>query len=119
MQVVAKKPRIDIRIEGKGIKSFLEIVRKSIPDVKIIDDDEMQDIDDWDYFKEMKARLTPAKILKIRRENAGLTQAELAEKCGIASSNIALMEGGKRNIGIRSAKRLAEALSCEAGDFVV
>ena len=119
MQVVAKKPRIDIRIEGKGIKTFLDIIKKSIPDVKIIKDDEMQDVDEWDYYKEMKARLTPAKILRIRRENAGLTQAELAEKCGIASSNIALMEGGKRNIGIRSAKRLAEALSCEAGDFVV
>ena len=119
MQVVAKKPRINIHINGKGIKPFLDIIKKSIPDVKIIADDEPQDIDDWDYYKEMKARLTPAKILKIRRENAGFTQADLAEKCGIASSNIALMESGKRNIGIKSAKKLAEALGCEAGDFVV
>ncbi len=118
MQVVAKKPRINVHIEGRGINAFLDIIKKSIPDVQIVDD-ETVDIDDWDYYKEMKARLTPAKILKIRRENAGLSQAALAEKCGIASSNIALMEIGKRNIGIRSAKKLAEALDCDAGDFVV
>ena len=98
MQVVAKTPRIDVRVEGKGVKAFL---------------------DEWDYYKEMKARLTPAKVLKIRRENAGLTQAGLAKKCGIAPTNIALMETGKRNIGIRSAKKLAKALDCDAGDFVV
>ena len=119
MQVVAKTPCIDVRVEGKGIKAFLAIIKKSIPDVQIIDDDDTQDIDDWDYYKEMKTRLTPAKVLKIRRENAGLTQAELAEKSGIASSNIALMETGKRSIGIKSAGRLAEALGCAAGDFVL
>lgn len=45
MQVVAKKPHIDIHIEGKGVKSFLKIIQKSIPDVQIIDD-EYIDIDD-------------------------------------------------------------------------
>ncbi|MBR7064750.1 MAG: helix-turn-helix transcriptional regulator [Treponema sp.] len=119
MQVVAKKPRIDIHVYGKGVKAFLNIVKKTIPDVKVIDDDdEYQDIDEWDYYKEMKARLTPATVLKIRRENAGLTQAELAKKSGIASSNIALMETGKRNIGVISAKKLAAVLRCDAGDFV-
>lgn len=119
MQVVVKTPPIDVRIEGEGIKAFLDIVKKSIPDMQIADDDDSQDIDEWDYYKEMKARITPAKVLKIRRENAGLTQASLAEKCGIASTNIALMEIGKRGIGIRSAKKLAKALDCDAGDFVV
>ena len=118
MQVVAKTPHIDVRVEGKGVKAFLAIIKKSIPDVQIIDD-EAQDIDDWEYYKEMKSRVTPAKVLKIRRENAGLTQAELAERCGIAASNIALMETGKRGIGVKSAGRLAEALGCAAGDFVL
>ena len=119
MQVVAKTPHIDVRVEGTGLNAFLDIVRKAIPNVKIINDDETQDIDEWDYYKEMKARLTPAKVLKIRRENAGLSQTALAEKCGIASSNIALMEVGKRNIGVRSAKKLAEALNCETADFFI
>lgn len=119
MQVVAKTPHIDVRVEGKGVKAFLAIIKKSIPGVQIIDDDEAQDIDDWEYYKEMKSRVTPAKVLKIRRENAGLTQAELAERCGIAASNIALMETGKRGIGIKSARKLAEGLGCNVGDFVL
>lgn len=119
MQVVAKKPHIDIHIEGKGIKAFLNIIKKTIPDVQVIDsDNEYEDIDDWDYYKEMKARLTPSVVLKIRRENAGLTQAQLSEKCGIAVPNIALMERGKRNIGAKTAKKLAEALNCDVGDFI-
>ena len=118
MQVVAKTPPIDIKIDGSGLDYFIEIIKRSIPGVKIIDDETPQDIDDWDYYKKMKARLTPAKVLKIRRENAGLTQAALAEKCGIAAANIALMETGKRTIGVRSAKKIAEALDCNAGDFI-
>lgn len=118
MQVVVRKPRIDVNVDGKGLKNFIKIIKSAIPEAEIIDDDSI-DIDDWDYYKQMKARLTPATVLKIRRENAGLTQAQLAEKCGIAAPNISLMERGKRSIGIKSAKILSEALGCDPGDFVV
>ena len=119
MQVVAKTPRIDVRVEGKGMKAFLAIIKKSIPGVQIIDDDEAQDIDDWDYYKEIKSRVTPAKVLKIRRENAELTQAELAEKCGMAASNIALMETGRSDFVIECADKLAQTLGCSEGDFAL
>ena len=119
MQVVAKTPHIDVRVEGKGMKAFLDIIKKNIPGVQIIDDDDVQNIDDWDYYKEMKSRVTPAKVLKIRRENAGLTQAELAEKCGIAVSNIALMETGRSDFVIECADKLAQTLGCSEGDFAL
>ena|GEM_PF-1581826 len=77
-----------VKVAGKGINAFIRILKESIPDVQIIDDDTPQNIEDWDYFQKIKARLTPAKVLKIRRENANLTYAVLAEKCGIASANI-------------------------------
>lgn len=118
MQVVVKTPPIDVKIDGKGVETFIGIIKRSIPDAQIIEDDELQDIDDWDYYAEMKARLTPAKALKIRRENAGLTQAQLAEKCGIQATNIALMETEKRSIGARTAKKLAAALECGVSDFI-
>lgn len=118
MQIVAKKPLINIHIEGKGIKSLLKIIQKSIPDVQIIDD-EYEDIDDSQWYKDIKSKITAGDVLKIRRENASFTQAELAKKCGIAASNIALMETSKRSIGVKSAKKLAEALSCDAGDFII
>ncbi|MBO6176574.1 MAG: helix-turn-helix transcriptional regulator [Treponema sp.] len=52
------------------------------------------------------------------RENKGWTQKELSERTGIAIPNISLMEAGKRPIGARTAKKLAEALGCDAGDFI-
>ncbi|MBQ9360376.1 MAG: helix-turn-helix transcriptional regulator [Lachnospiraceae bacterium] len=118
MQVVVKKPRIDIEVTGIGLEAFAEAIRKSLPDATIVDDDP-QDIEKWDYFQEMKSRITPAKILKIRRENAELSQSALAERCGIAASNIAQMETGKRAIGVKSAQKLASALDCKASDFVI
>ena len=117
MQVVVKTPRINVKVVGKGINAFIRILKENIPDVQIIDDNTPQNIEERDYFQKIKARLTPAKVLKIRRENANLTQAVLAEKCGIASANIARMETGKRSIGAISAKKLAKALGCDAGDF--
>ncbi|WP_287283516.1 helix-turn-helix transcriptional regulator [Treponema sp.] len=42
------------------------------------------------------------------RENKGWTQKELSERTGIAIPNISLMEAGKRPIGARTAKKLAE-----------
>ena len=118
MQVVAKTPPIDVKVDGKGVDAFIGIIKRSIPDVQIIETDEPQDIDDWDYYAEMKARLTPAKALKIRRENAGLTQVQLAEKCGIQAAYIALMETEKRSIGAQTAKKLAAALDCSVSDFI-
>jgi len=118
MQVVVKTPPIDVRVDGKGIETFIGIIKRSIPDAQIIKDEELEDIDDWDYFNAIKTSITPAKALKIRRENAGLTQAQLAEKCGIAAANIALMETQKRNIGARTAKKLADVLDCSISDFI-
>ena len=104
MQVVVKTPRIDVKVAGKGINALIRILKKNIPDVQIIDDDTPQNIEDWDYFQKIKTRLTPAKVLKIRRENANLTQAALAEKCG--------MNPGVFSRRMRSFKKKMRAYVC-------
>lgn len=121
MQAVVKKLHtdIDVNISGKGLKDFLKLIKDNIAGIQIVedDDDEYVDIEDTDWYKSIE--LTPAAVLKIRRENADMTLAELAKKSGIAAPNLALMESGKRNIGARTAKKLAEALNCDAGDFII
>ena len=52
------------------------------------------------------------------RRKSGLTQAQLAEKSGVATSTISRME----IVGINDAKvgtllKLAEAIGCAVGDF--
>lgn len=119
MQAVVKKLHtdIDVNISGKGLKDFLKLIKDNIAGIQIVEDEEYVNVEDTDWYKSIE--LTPAAVLKIRRENADMTFAELAEKSGIAAPNLALMESGKRNIGARTAKKLAEALHCDAGDFII
>ena len=53
-----------------------------------------------------KARLA----LRGARFREGLSQKELAKRCGISQENISKMENGQRPIGEKVAKKLAKAL---------
>ncbi|WP_347989554.1 helix-turn-helix transcriptional regulator [Methylomonas sp. AM2-LC] len=56
--------------------------------------------------------------LKVWREFRLLTQADLAERCEIAQSTIAQMEGGKRGGTISVYKKLAETLGLDVDDLI-
>ena len=60
----------------------------------------------------------PGVILRGARGKEGLTQTELAQKLGIPASNISEMENGKRPIGKKMAKRLAETLNIDFRVFL-
>lgn len=57
---------------------------------------------------------------KIRffRENAGMTQMELAEKLGVTQAAIAMWESGSRNPNIITIKKLATIFGCTADDLL-
>ena len=60
-------------------------------------------------------------VLKLRelREQAGLTQVELAEMVGVDQTYISRLELNKRRtIGFDLLGRLCEALDCEPGDLL-
>lgn len=119
MQVVVKKLRINVSIEGQGLKKFKELLKNALPEGTIIEDDEAcLDITETDRYKNLSQEMTPAAVLKIRRQNACLSQTQLSQKTGIALSNISLMENGRRGIGAKTAKKLAAALNCAPGDFI-
>ena len=44
------------------------------------------------------------------RKDAGLTQKELAERCGLAQNHISRIEGGKYSPGLDLMETVAEAL---------
>lgn len=46
------------------------------------------------------------------REKAGLTQDQLAERCGISQQLVSKIETGTRNATPRVLARIAEALNC-------
>ncbi|MDR3089911.1 MAG: helix-turn-helix transcriptional regulator [Desulfobulbaceae bacterium] len=120
MLAVAKTPHIDLRIVGetipKRILAALEIEYGD--DLKILDDeDELVNVRDTEWFRSIRAEMTVGDVLRIRRENAGLTQQELSAKTGISQCNIAAMETGLRTIGLSVAKKLAAALDVPVAEF--
>ena len=106
-----EKP-VSFRIEGKNIpKAVLAFLDALFPDhVRIDDDEDLVPVENTDWYKKAKAKMTPAKALKIMRTNAGLTQKQLADKIGIAKQNYNSLERGSRPISMMMAKKLADAL---------
>ena len=125
MLVAEKTRHINAYIYGEGSDYILEVLKNSIPTIEILpteEDDECDEeysvVSQSEWFKKMSEQITPGVRLKIRRENKGMTQKELSEKSGVAIPNISLIESEKRPIGLRTAKKLAEALGCDISEFV-
>ena len=55
---------------------------------------------------------TPGYYLRLYRQRAELTQAELAEQTGIRQHHLSEMENNKRVLGKANAKKLADILDC-------
>ena len=51
--------------------------------------------------------------IRAYRSREGLTQHNLAKKSGVRQSHISEMEKNKRSIGLKVAKKLADALNCD------
>lgn len=51
------------------------------------------------------------------RKYRGLTQTELADAAGTSQAAIALIENGKRNPTIETARKCADALGCDLDDL--
>ena len=122
MQAVVKTPHIDINIRGEIPSKLLKLIQNEYGDsVHIIKDkdDELVDIFASDWYKDTKSQMTPGAYLKIYRENHSLTQAELGNKLGnIPPQHISNMEHNKRNISLKTAKKLAQFFKVPISRFL-
>ena len=125
MLVAEKTHHINTYIYGQGADYIVEVLKKAIPTIEVLTEDSTEEegeefsvVAESEWFSKMAEEMTPGVRLRIRRENKGMTQAELSEKTGVAIPNISLMESGKRPIGLKTAKKLSQALGCSVNDFV-
>ena len=56
--------------------------------------------------------------IRERRIAAGLTQAALAEKCGLHRTFIGSVERGERNVALLSLRRIAASLRVPPAEFL-
>lgn len=83
------------------------------------DDDEFVNIDDTEWYQEMKKERTPGKAMRVYRENKGYTQQELGEKMGgISRQNISHMERGVAAISKNNAKKLSKIFNMPVVRFI-
>ena len=57
------------------------------------------------------AALKTGEVIRMLRELKGWTQAELAERCGISTTNISLLENSRVEIGKKRAEQIARAFN--------
>ncbi len=119
MWVRVKTPRTArVTVEGEGAGDVLEALKQRFgPLVEVLEEDEPGDepldIMETDWARQMAVEVTPGEALREFRTMRGLSLTQLAEKTGISDGNLSKMEHGKRSIGPRSARKLAQALACD------
>ncbi len=57
--------------------------------------------------------------IKILRTNNNLTQAELAEKIGIARASLCQIERGTRTVSLPLGKQIADVFGCTVNDLIM
>lgn len=119
MQVHAKTPPIDVQISGNGADVLVEILKKAIKGLEVSTDDEAIPVNSDPWFQQLRKSRTSGEVLWCYRDNAGITLDELSERSGIAKSHLSEMENNKRPIGLKTAKKLAEALNCDFHRFLI
>ena len=116
---LTKQPLFEVR--GNIPTKVMEYLKEEFgQDVEMSEDDEdMVNIFDTDWYREISSSTTPGEVLRIYRENAGFTQEELGRKLGkFSRQNISDMERGKRNISKETAKKLSRIFNVPVERFL-
>lgn len=58
-------------------------------------------------------------LLRLRREQAGLTVSELARRAGVSKSQVSRVERGKSSLTLRTFERLANVVGFSTTDLLV
>lgn len=113
-------------IEQNGHKQYavipVDLYEELLEKAEMLDDikayDEAMRRDEEAIPAEVVYRLLDENKVKVWRDYRGLTQAELAAKCGLAQATIAQIEGGKRTGSVEVLKKIAEAMRLDLDDLV-
>ena len=122
MQAHVKTPHIKINIKGEIHPKVLSVLKEVYgKNVKLIkdNDEELVDVFETEWFKNINATMSPGKNMRIYREINKMTQEELGNKLGgISKQNISHMERGIRPISKKTAKSLASIFKVPADRFI-
>ena len=119
MQVVVKKPHI--RVEGEITGSLVQYLRQEFGDIEVIknEEDELVEVVESDWYRSIRATMTPGENMRAYRELHDMTQQELGKKLGrFTRQNISNMENGHKPISKAVAKKLSQIFDVSVEKFV-
>ena len=128
MLAVVNQPRTQgteaasFRIEGKVPKfvvMFLESAFNKALKVEVSDDEDDVAVpfEQTEWYREIKAKMTPGDAIKADRGLRCMTQRQLADKLGVPVQNVSEMERGKRAVSRKMALKLGEVFGTDPASF--
>ena len=99
-------------------KLIQSLVSEYGPDNVKIEEDDMMNVEDMDWYKEEKAKDTPGRALRFYRKLKGMTQPELAAMLGTTKQFISYLENDRKPISRIMAKKLSELFNVPASRFI-
>jgi DNA-binding XRE family transcriptional regulator len=110
MQVHVKTPRTKIEMNGDIPEKIIAILKEFYgKKVSVSDDDEFTNIKDSDWYKNIKAQISPGETVAFYRKMHKMTQKELGEKIGnFSKQNVSEIERNIRPVSKKAAKVIAE-----------
>jgi len=120
MQALVKVPHTlengkmgEFRITGNVPVFYIDLTRRLFPKMKeeTVKEDVAENIDEWDWWKDKTAKITPGDSLRAMRTLREMKQSELAKKIGVNPQQISDMEKGRAPIGKKMAMKIGEALN--------
>ncbi|VEN74308.1 Helix-turn-helix protein [Candidatus Desulfarcum epimagneticum] len=125
MLVVVKKPHTDhtlFEVKGDIPSELLQYLTQTFgQDVEALEpDEEWVDIFSTAWYQETRSQTTPGEILKIYRENRGMSQAELGRRLGETWSRqkISDLEHNRRPISKDIGKKLSRLFGVPVERFL-
>jgi DNA-binding XRE family transcriptional regulator len=122
MLAVVKTPRTNLRISGFIPMQILRVLRNEFGEKLTVTSDktdkELESVFDSAEYREFKKRATPADYILTYRENAGLTQTELAEKLGVSRAYICDIEHNRRAFSKQFAKQVANFFNISVAHLI-
>jgi DNA-binding XRE family transcriptional regulator len=122
MLAVVKTPLTSVRIKGRISDRLMEaLVAEFGRHVQLTrdPDDELVDVFQTDWYKNIKKRMTPGTYMKIYRENKNMTQTELGKALGgLPRQHVSNMENGVRPISKKTALKLSKLFDISVAKFI-
>ena len=123
MLAVVKKPHTDqtlFEVKGEIPSRVLNFLEEAFgQDVEVIEEDTLVDLFKTEWYQEIQQQVTPGEIVRMYRENVGMTQAELGQKLGTLSrQKISDMEHNRRSISKEAAKKLSQIFGVSVERFL-